>query len=213
MNASLAAFTDPTPVDLSKPSIPQLTSTVAVAVGDEIRLMYNGPTCALLFGLTGYGCARPHGHDRSVTPCVAARFVRAGDVWEDDVFRVEAIGELYVPLTEAQVIRLQAELADAKRKTESATDTIERIREYVIAKMHEGAICPDGTRDFLEHFGLPLWERDFRITVELTLSVNGTDEDSIRDDVEATIRSSTAEGSPFPYILADITVADVDEDD
>ena len=131
---------------------------------------------------------------------VLSRHDRSADVVTEDGFTrtvfvgdpAEPIGD---PAREAAVLRralrsVQAQATTAQRQlSEAATEhsgQLARIRAYAIAKHRSGDICRSGLDEFLEEFGLTVYEPHLRVHFTITGSyrVTGEDTGEARRDAE-----------------------------
>jgi hypothetical protein len=189
-------------VDLSTPQF--IDDVRTLNTGDLVRIPPHREWCQHPMP-GGFLCSRTRGHDPHDYPHTATS---APGYLEDDgnVGKVLAVMDPEAPEVastdrerelDAEVERLTSTVRDverqlrlAQRASESAQDMIGRIREYAIEKMRDGTICRDGTREFLEHFDLPTWERTYRIQVLVTVDRTAEDPDDAEAEVLRDVNSA-----------------------
>lgn len=186
--ATMDDTADDVRVDLTEPLF--IDDVRTVTVGDTVRIPAHGEWCGHAIP-GGWVCSRTRGHDPHDYPHAAAgRINGEGDEPGSPHMDDAGPGKIYAvadpePRESASERELRETLAEttrqlrfaeiregrAKERAEKAEGMISQIRDYAIEKMRDGTICADGTREFLEHFGLPLWERTYDVDTIVTLRV------------------------------------------
>lgn len=202
-------------VDLSDPQ--SIDDVRTLTVGDRVRIPTHGDWCSHSVP-GGFVCSRTRGHDPHNYPHAAATsssdLPGTGEVLavaDPEPADDPRLTELQSRLTEAEhQQRLSGIRAErAQERANRAEEMISSIREYALEKMRDGTICRDGTREFLQHFDLPGFER--RYSVQVLVTVETTSEDDGDDAAEdARTRVSNAVHRYLDNVQ-DVTVNDWDD--
>lgn len=158
---------------------PRLDNTTGPSVGDTMTTVSPMWWCRkpVQDDQTGerYDCSRVHGHNEHTHPHTAVDITTTPGLHDYYSGKVIAIGG--VPHVDPSAVLLESateanrRATEANRRADEAQETIQRIRKYVIEKMHEGAICRKGTSEFLAHFDLEPIPRTFE--ARFVVSVRG----------------------------------------
>jgi hypothetical protein len=219
-----ATLTDDGRVDLTEPQF--IDDVRTLAVGDRVRIPRHGDWCTHAMP-GGWVCSRTRGHDPHDYPHAAASrtdYDTGGDVDEAGPGLIHSVmdpeardvttdkeRELSEKLAETErQLRLQVIRAERAHEARQTAETmIERIRDYAIDKMRDGTICQDGTREFLRHFDLPLWEQDYDVTFTVTVRRFTADDE---DDAESKVRHELTHALRYVDNV-EIEHSDTDESD
>lgn len=210
-------------LDLSEPQF--IDDVRTVTVGDVVRLPAHREWCAHAMA-GGWLCSRTRGHDPYDYPHAAGgRTDGTGDADDAGPGKVYAVADPEPRETESERA-LRETLAETtrqlrlseiregrmKERAEKAENMISQIREYALEKMRDGTICKDGTREFLQHFDLPLWERTFDVerVVTLRITIDG-DADAADEKADEMIRREFRYTDEFQD-TRDYDTTEVDDD-